>query len=151
MLWYSVNASWSSEEGGHCVAIRQSVSASSGVSALDTSIELVRRLKAVGLDLLDVSQDFVTPDISHVPWGPGFMVPVASRIRRAAGVPTAVGWMITDPQQADQAVRENHTDVVLLAREMLRDPYWPYHAALKLGVEEAETILPVQYARAVKR
>ena len=122
-----------------------------GGVTVEESIELVRRLKAVGLDLLDVSHGFATPDISHVPWGPGFMVPVASRIRRETGVPTAVGWMITDPQQADEAVRKEHTDVVLLARGMLRDPYWPYHAALKLGVEEAETILPVQYARAVKR
>ena len=121
-----------------------------GVS-VEESIELVRRLKAVGLDLLDVSQGFVTPDLSQIPWGPGFMVPVARRIRRETGVPTAVGWMITDPHQADEAVREIHTDVVLLAREMLRDPYWPYHAAGTLGLEEAETILPVQYARAVKR
>ena len=79
------------------------------------------------------------------------MIPVASRIRRESGVPTAVGWMITDPHQADDAVRDHHTDLVLLARELLRDPYWPYHAALKLGLEKAQTILPVQYARAVKR
>ena len=79
------------------------------------------------------------------------MISTASRIRRESGIPTAVGWMITDPQQADEAVRNQHTDLVLLAREMLRDPYWPYHAAVKLGVEMAAEILPVQYARAVKR
>jgi 2,4-dienoyl-CoA reductase-like NADH-dependent reductase (Old Yellow Enzyme family) len=100
---------------------------------VEESIELVRRLKAAGLDLLDVSQGFVTPDISKVPWGPRFMIPVASRIRREAGVPTAVGWMITDPHQANEAVRDQHADLVLLARELLRDPYWPYHAAVKLG------------------
>jgi 2,4-dienoyl-CoA reductase-like NADH-dependent reductase (Old Yellow Enzyme family) len=122
-----------------------------GGVTVEESIELVRRLKAAGLDLIDVSQGFVTPDISKVPWGPGFMIPVASRIRREAGVPTAVGWMISDPQQAEEAVRDHHTDLVLLAREMLRDPYWPYHAALKLGSEKAQAILPVQYARAVKR
>lgn len=121
-----------------------------GVS-VEESIELVRKLTAAGLDLLDVSQGFVTPDISKVPWGPAFMIPVAGRIRRETGVPTAVGWMITDPHQADEAVREQHTDLVLLARELLRDPYWPYHAALKLGSEKAETLLPIQYARAVKR
>ncbi|MHB8969131.1 MAG: NADH:flavin oxidoreductase/NADH oxidase [Pirellulaceae bacterium] len=122
----------------------------SGVT-VDESIELARRLKTAGLDLLDVSQGFITPDISQVPWGPGFMIPLASRIRREADVPTAVGWMITDPQQAEEAVRDHHADLVLLARETLRDPYWPFHAAQKLGVEKAPEILPVQYARAVKR
>lgn len=122
-----------------------------GGVTVEESVELVRRLKAAGLDLLDVSHDFITPDISRVPWGPGFMIPIASRIRRETGIPTAVGWMITDPQQAENAVREQHTDLVMLARELLRDPYWPYHAAVKLGVEKASEILPIQYARAVKR
>lgn len=122
-----------------------------GGVTIEESIELVRRLKSAGLDLLDVSHGFITPDISHVPWGPGFMIPHASRIRRESDVPTAVGWMITDSQQAEEAVRDQHADLIMLAREMLRDPYWPYHAAVKLGVENAAEILPIQYARAVKR
>lgn len=122
-----------------------------GGVTIEESIELTRRLKAGGLDMLDVSQGFITPDITKIPWGPGFMIPIASRIRKAAEIPVAVGWMITDPQEAEAAVRDGHADVVLLAREMLRDPYWPYHAAMKLGVENAADILPVQYARAVKR
>lgn len=122
-----------------------------GGVTIEESIELVRRLKAAGLDLLDVSQGFITPDISHIPWAPGFMVPLASRIRRETGIPTVVGWMITDPQQAEEVIRDGHADLVMLAREMLRDPYWPYHAAMKLGVANAFDILPVQYARAVKR
>jgi len=121
-----------------------------GGVTVDESVELVRRLKAAGLDLLDVSHGSITPDISKVPWGPGFMIPAASRIRRESAIPTAVGWQITEPQQAEDAVRDQHTDLVMLAREMLRDPYWPYHAALKLGVDKAPEILPVQYARAVK-
>jgi 2,4-dienoyl-CoA reductase-like NADH-dependent reductase (Old Yellow Enzyme family) len=122
-----------------------------GGVTVEDSIELVRRLKSAGLDLLDVSHGSITPDMSKVPWGPGFMIPAASRIRRESAIPTAVGWMITDPQQAEDAVRGGHTDVVMLAREMLRDPYWPYHAAVKLGVDEAFSILPIQYARAVQR
>lgn len=122
-----------------------------GGVTVDDSIELVRRLKAIGLDLLDVSHGSITPDISKVPWGPGFMIPSASRIRREAEIPTAVGWQITEPEQAEEAVRERHTDLVMLAREMLRDPYWPYQAALKLGDEKAASILPIQYARAVKQ
>jgi 2,4-dienoyl-CoA reductase-like NADH-dependent reductase (Old Yellow Enzyme family) len=117
---------------------------------VEESVELVRRMKSAGLDLLDVSQGFITPDISPIPWGPGFMIPAAGRIRREAGIPTAVGWMITDPHQAEEAVRAEHTDLVLLGRELLRDPYWPYHAAKALGVANASDILPPQYARAVK-
>ena len=122
-----------------------------GGVTVDDSVELVRRLKSAGLDLLDVSHGSVTPDISKIPWGPGFMVPAASRIRREAAIPTAVGWQITVPQQAEEVVRDQHADLVVLAREMLRDPYWPYHAALELGGEKAQDILPIQYARAVKK
>lgn len=123
----------------------------SGGVTIDESIELVRRLKGHGLDLLDVSHGFVIPDISQIPWGPGFMIPIASRIRREVEIATAVGWMITDPQQAETAIQDQNLDLVLLAREMLRDPYWPYHAAKSLGIERAAELLPVQYARAVKR
>ena len=122
-----------------------------GGVTVDDSVELVRRLKAAGLDLLDVSHGSITPDISQVPWAPGFMIPAASRIRRESAIPTAVGWQITEPRQADDAIRDQHTDLVMLAREMLRDPYWPYHAALTLGVEKAPEVLPIQYARAVKK
>jgi 2,4-dienoyl-CoA reductase-like NADH-dependent reductase (Old Yellow Enzyme family) len=122
-----------------------------GGVTVEESAEVVRQLKASGLDLLDVSHGSVTPDMSKVPWGPGFMIPIASRIRRETRIPTAVGWMITEPEQAEQAVRDQHTDLVMLAREMLRDPYWPYHAAVKLDDEKANTILPIQYARAVKK
>jgi 2,4-dienoyl-CoA reductase-like NADH-dependent reductase (Old Yellow Enzyme family) len=122
-----------------------------GGVTVEESIELLRRLKGAGLDLVDVSHGFITPDISRVPWGPGFMIPIASRIRHETGLPTAVGWMISEPQQAENALHEGHADLVILAREMLRDPYWPYHAALQLGDPKADTMLPVQYARAVKR
>lgn len=121
-----------------------------GGVTVEESVELLRRLKTAGLDLVDVSQGFITPDISQVPWGPGFMIPIASQIRREVEIPTAVGWMISEPQQAEDAIRNQHADLVMLAREMLRDPYWPYHAALKLGDEHAAGMLPVQYARAVK-
>ncbi len=118
-----------------------------GGVTIEESIDLINRLKDAGLDLLDVSHGFVTPDVSQVPWGPGFMLPITSRIRKETGVATAAGWMITEPHQADEAIRGQHTDIVLLARELLRDPYWPYHAAVQLGVPTE--ILPIQYARAV--
>jgi 2,4-dienoyl-CoA reductase-like NADH-dependent reductase (Old Yellow Enzyme family) len=121
-----------------------------GGVTIEESVELVHRLKKAGLDLVDVSHGFVTPDISQVPWGPGFMIPITSRIRKETGIPTAAGWLITDPKQADQAIRDEHTDLVVLARELLRDPYWPYHAAESLGIDKSAEVLPVQYARAVK-
>lgn len=120
-----------------------------GGVTVEESIELIRRLKSQGLDLIDVSHGFNSPDISKIPWGPGFMIPIASRIRQESGMATAVGWMITDPQLADNAVKNEHIDLVVLAREMLRDPYWPYHAAVQLGSTNAAAILPIQYARAV--
>ena len=111
---------------------------------LEESIELARRLKAEGVDLIDCSSGggvaTATPPI-----GPGFQVPFAERIRREAGVATAAVGLITEPEQADAIVRQGQADVVLLARELLRDPHWPLRAARKLG---ATLVPPVQYARA---
>jgi 2,4-dienoyl-CoA reductase-like NADH-dependent reductase (Old Yellow Enzyme family) len=121
-----------------------------GVS-VEESIELITRLRSEGLDLIDVSHGFVTPDISVIPWAPGFLAPIAGRIRKLCEIPTAVGWMITEPQQAEEILVRGDADLVLLARELLRDPYWPYHAALALEDSRSDDVLPVQYARAAKR
>jgi 2,4-dienoyl-CoA reductase-like NADH-dependent reductase (Old Yellow Enzyme family) len=72
-------------------------------------------------------------------------VPFAAQVRRDAGVPTGAVGLITDPQQAEQVLVEGSADVVLLARELLRDPHWPLHAAAALGDDVA---WPVQYERA---
>jgi 2,4-dienoyl-CoA reductase-like NADH-dependent reductase (Old Yellow Enzyme family) len=121
-----------------------------GGVTVEESIELLKRLKARGLDLVDVSHGFITPDISRVPWAPGFMQPITNRMRKEAEIPTAVGWMITEPEQAEKALTDQDADLVMLAREMLRDPFWPYHAAVKLGDARADSILPPQYASAVR-
>jgi 2,4-dienoyl-CoA reductase-like NADH-dependent reductase (Old Yellow Enzyme family) len=76
---------------------------------------------------------------------PGYQVPFAERIRREAGIPTGAVGLITKPQQADEIVRTGQADMVLLAREFLRDPYFPLHAAKALG---ADLKPPVQYQRA---
>ena len=113
---------------------------------LDESIELARRLKAEGLDLIDCSSSG-NVHAARPPSGPGFHVPLSERIRREAAIATAVVGLITDPKHADQIVRDGQADVVLLARESLRDPNWPLRAARTLGHAEWATA-PVQYGRA---
>jgi len=108
------------------------------------SIQLAKLLKSCGVDLIDVSSGGLVPRV-HIPVGPGFQTPFAEEIRKQAEVPTAAVGMITDAAQADHIVRTGQADVVLLARELLRDPYWPLHAAAKLGKRAP---WPPQYLRA---
>ena len=110
------------------------------------SVELARRLKDEGVDLLDCSSGGSVPD-AQIPSGPGYQVPFAERIRRESGIATAAVGVITAPEQADEIVRNGRADLVLLARELLRDPYWPLRAARALGHAGA-VAPPVQYARA---
>jgi len=122
-----------------------------GGVTIDDSVELCKRLKACGVDLIDVSMGFNSPDVSGIPWAEGFLAPLAERIRREAGLSTAVGWLISDPHHAESIVKAGQADVVMLARELLRDPYWPYHAAKALEQDNPERLLPVQYARSAQR
>lgn len=110
------------------------------------SVELARRLKVEGVDLIDCSSGAAVPG-AKIPVGPGFQAPFAAQIRREAGVATAAVGMITSPEQADSIIREGKADLVLLARELLRDAYWPARAAKALGQTE-RLKSPVQYARA---
>ena len=82
---------------------------------------------------------------AKIPLGPGYQVPFAEQIRREAGILTGAVGMITTAQQAEGIVRDGQADIVLLAREFLRDPYFPLHAAGELG---ERPIPPLQYARA---
>lgn len=108
------------------------------------SVELARQVKPLGIDLLDCSSGGNLPH-AKIPAGPGFQTPFAERIRREAEMLTGSVGFITDPAQADHIVRSSQADLVLLAREMLRDPYWPLRAARELGYP---TTWPVQYLRA---
>jgi len=109
----------------------------------DDTVDLARRLKGLGVDLLDCSSAGNVP--VRPPAGPGFQVPFAERVRRKAELASGAVGMITTPEQADAIVREGRADIVLLAREMLRDPYFPRRAAAALGHDIAA---PPQYARA---
>jgi len=110
---------------------------------VEQSIELARRLRDRGVDLIDCSSGGAAPGAA-IPVEPGYQVPFAARIRREAGVATGAVGLITDPRQADDIIRGGDADCVLLAREMLRDPYWPLRAARALGREIA---WPAQYLR----
>jgi NADPH2 dehydrogenase len=110
---------------------------------LPQMIEIARALRQAGIDLLDVSSGGVTPK-QPGSW-PGYQVPFAEAIRREAGVPTAAVGLITTPTLAEEIVRNERADLVVLGRELLRQPYWPLHAAKALG---KDVIWPHQYERA---
>ena len=111
---------------------------------IEDSVELARRLQPLGIDLVDCSSGGVV-SYARVPVGPAYQTPFAERIRRETGVLTGAVGMITEARQADEIVGSGRADVVLLARELLRDPYWPLHAAKELGVPGP---VPKQYGRA---
>jgi 2,4-dienoyl-CoA reductase-like NADH-dependent reductase (Old Yellow Enzyme family) len=111
---------------------------------LDDSVDLARRVKELGVDLIDCSSGGLTM-AQKIELGPGYQVPFAERIRREAGIMTGAVGMITEPRQAEEIVASGKADVVLLARELLRDPYFPLRAARELGEKLAP---PAQYARA---
>ena len=110
----------------------------------EDSVHLARMMKPLGIDLFDCSSGGNVAKAA-IPVGPGYQVPFAARVRREGGLMTASVGMITSPEQADQVIRNGDADMVLLAREFLRDPNWPLHAAHALG-QEIEW--PVQYQRA---
>jgi 2,4-dienoyl-CoA reductase-like NADH-dependent reductase (Old Yellow Enzyme family) len=114
---------------------------------IDQSVELARLLLSLGVDLIDCSSGG-NLEKAEIPIGPGYQTPFAERIRREANIATAAVGMITAPAQADQIIRNDQADLVLLAREMLRDPYWPMHAAREL---EQVASWPEQYLRAAPR
>jgi len=111
---------------------------------LPQCVELARRFRVIGVDLVDCSSGGIVPR-AHVPAGPGYQVPFAATIRREAGIATGAVGLITAPAQAEQIVATGQADAVLLARELLRDPYWPLRAAHALG---AEGPWPRRYLRA---
>jgi len=111
---------------------------------IEESVELGSILKALEIDLVDCSSGGNVAKAS-IPLGPGYQTSFAERVRREAQIATGAVGMITSPAQADHIIRTGQADVVILAREMLRDPYWPNRAAKELG---APGTLPVQYGRA---
>ena len=111
---------------------------------IDECVELARWLKQDGVDLIDTSSGGLSP-LQQIALEPGYQVPFAARIRREAGIATGAVGLITQAKQADDIVARGDADIVLLARELLRDPYFPRRAAEELGHKLTP---PVQYQRA---
>ncbi|QKV68536.1 NADH:flavin oxidoreductase/NADH oxidase [Streptomyces harbinensis] len=116
-----------------------------GWDAEDT-VRLAAELRRHGVDLLDVSTGGMAPD-AGITTAPGYQVPFAAQARAATGIPTAAVGLITEPAQAERILAAGHADAVFLGRELLRNPYWPHHAALTLG---AEPRWPDQYCYTVR-
>jgi len=112
--------------------------------SLDDSLAFAKRLAVIGVDLVDCSSGGAVAH-AKIPVGPGFQAPFAAAVRREAGVATGAVGMITSAEQAEQILATGQADAVLLARELLRNPYWPLVAARRLG---ATVEWPRQYLRA---
>ncbi len=111
---------------------------------LEQSVEFCRKLKEIGVDLIDCSSGALVP-YAKIPAGPGFQLPFAAEIKKSVGIATGAVGFITDPAQAEQIVATGQADAVLMARELLREPYWPLKAAKAL---HANFAWPKQYERA---
>lgn len=105
-------------------------------------IEMASWMKQQGVDLIDVSSGALVP--ANIPVYPGYQVKFAETIRQGANIPTGAVGLITSPLQAEEILQNYRADMVFLARELLRDPYWPYRASKELG---AEIEAPVPYKR----
>lgn len=114
---------------------------------IDETVQLARLLPAAGADLIDCSSGGLSP-AQQIPLAPGYQVPFARRVRHEAAIATGAVGLITTPAQAEQIVQSGDADVVLMARELLRHPRWPLHAARELG---ATIAWPPQYERARPR
>lgn len=118
---------------------------------LAESIALVGQMRERGLDLLNVSVNFVIPGVS-VPWDtPAFLAPIAQRVSREAGLPVASGWGIDDAQIAERVVADGQMDLVMIGRAHLANPHYPYALALALGKERPDWTLPAPYAHWLER
>lgn len=111
---------------------------------IDESVQLASLLKEKGVDVIDVSSGGTSPD-AKIPAAPGYQVPFAARIKKETGILTGAVGLITEAVQAEEILEENKADMIVMARALLRDPYFPLHAAKALN---HDLDWPVQYRRA---
>lgn len=114
------------------------------------SIGLVRQFKDAGMDMISVSMGFTIPDTT-IPWAPAFMGPIAERVRTEAGVPVSSAWGFGTPAIAEQVVKDEQLDVVMVGKAHLANPHWTYFAAKELGLPRASWTMPAPYAHWLER
>lgn len=114
---------------------------------VEQTVAFARELKALGCDFIDVSTGGVSPR-QQITLGPGYQVPYAERLKREVGMPTMAVGLITEATQAERILQDGQADMIALARAMLYDPRWPWHAAAELG---AQVKVPPQYWRSQPR
>jgi 2,4-dienoyl-CoA reductase-like NADH-dependent reductase (Old Yellow Enzyme family) len=110
---------------------------------LPQTLVFARELKTRSCDWIDVSSGGVSP-LQKIALGPGYQLPFAEAVKREVGLPTIAVGLVTEPRQAEQIVASGQADMVAMARAMLYDPRWPWHAAAELG---AQVSAPKQYWR----
>lgn len=109
----------------------------------EEAVEAVRRMKAHGLDIADLSLGLNTPDLQRRPFNEvGFMVERGAQVRHEVGIPVGVSWNLGMPQVADRAIRDGKIDLVLLGRPALANPHWPVWASRELGREDPFSLVP---------
>lgn len=113
---------------------------------VEQSVEFCKKLKEIGIDLIDVSSGGAVPN-ADIKIEAGYQVPFAAEIREKAQIPTGAVGLITEPKQAEEILQKGEADAILLAREFLREPYFPFNAARELGA--AIDYVPKQYGRAI--
>lgn len=134
LTWRVSATDWEDENGGWTA---------------DETVELARRLKAEGVDFVNVSTAGNTPHPKIPRLEPGYQVPFAEKIRREAGIPTGAVGLIGEPALAEEILRAGRADLVFIARASLRDPSWPIHAARDLGDQRVtDALVPPPYRRA---
>ncbi|WP_374315757.1 NADH:flavin oxidoreductase/NADH oxidase [Aquabacterium sp.] len=120
-------------------------------ATLSESIEQTRRMRDAGLDMLNVSINFVIPE-AQVPWGSyGFMAPIAERVRREAALPVASSWGLDGAQLAERVIAQGQMDLVMIGRAHLANPHYPRELAHALGVAQPDWVLPPPYAHWLAR
>lgn len=113
-------------------------------------VQLVRRLRGGGLDLLSASIGFTTPDVK-IPWGPGMLLPYAARVRREVELPVATGWNLDAPEDIERGLAQQQVDLVMVARAHLANPHYAFQVALALGEPKPAYVLPTAYAHWLER
>jgi len=119
-------------------------------ATLNESIQLINEWKQLGVDMLSVSVGFTIPE-TNIPWGPAFLAPIAQRVRNEANIPVSSAWGFGAPKLADQAIRNEQLDLVMIGRAHLENPNWSYQAAKELGVDQPAWVLPPPYAHWLSR